>query len=105
MMLTLTLAAGLLAAPEPQAEQQKGWGVELHGYTHHRQVNPEGWLIELQGFTKHRNQAEPPKGWIIEWQFPQAKPQPDPVETQYHDDLSAFFKQFKVQVPVEAVEA
>ena len=66
MMLTLTLAAGLLAAPEPQAEPPKGWVVELRGYTYHRQAKPEEWIIELQDFTKHRKQAETSKGWIIE---------------------------------------
>ena len=105
MVLTLTLAAGLLAAPEPQAEQPKGWVVELHGYTHHRQAKPEGWIVELQGFTKHRKRADPPKGWIIEWQFPQAKPQPGPVEAQYHDDLSAFFKQLKLHRQDDAIES
>jgi hypothetical protein len=38
MMLTLTLAAGLLVAPEPQKE----WVVELHGYTYNHQAKPEG---------------------------------------------------------------
>ena len=84
MMLTLTLAAGLLAAPEPQAEPQKGWVVEVRGFTYHRQ-------------------AKPKDRFIIEFQWPQAKPQIEPVEGQYDDDLSAFFKQWKVQVePVEA---
>jgi hypothetical protein len=105
MMLTLTLAAGLLAAPEPQAEQQKGWVVEIRSYTYHRQVKVEGWIIELQGFTRHRKQTKQPKGWIIEWQFSQAKPQVQPIEAQYHDDLSAFFKQLKMQGQVEAVES
>ena len=82
MMLTLTLAAGLLAAPERQAEPQKGW------------------VVEVRGFTKHRQQAEPPKGLIIEFQWPQAKPQPEPVEVQaieaiYVDDLRAFIEQLK----------
>jgi hypothetical protein len=104
-MLKLTLAAGLLAAPEPQAEQQGGWVVELRGYTYHRQARPEGWIIELGGFTEHRNRAGTPKGWIIDWQFPPAGPRPEPVEAHYHDDLSAFFNQFEVQVRVEAVEA
>ena len=104
MMLTLTLAAGLLAAPEPQTEPQKGWAVELRGYTYHRQ-KPEGWTIEVRGFTKHRKQAEPPKGWIFEWRFPQAKPRPEPVEAHYHPDLSAFFKRLKTQRQVEAVES
>ncbi|HEV3256879.1 MAG TPA: hypothetical protein VG013_08380, partial [Gemmataceae bacterium] len=58
MMLTLTLAVGLLAAPEPQAEPPK----------------EEGWIIEVRGFTRHR-QAETPKGLIIEFQWPAAKPQ------------------------------
>ena len=87
MMLTLTLAVGLLAAPEPQTEPPKG----------------ENWIIEVRGFTKHR-QAETPKDrFIIEFQWPQAKSEIEPVEGQYYDDLSAFFKQWKVQVePVEA---
>jgi len=42
---------------------------------------------------------------IIEFQWREAKPQVDPVEVQYSDDLSAFFKQFKVQTRVESVEA
>jgi len=103
-MLTLTLAAGLLAASLPQTEPQKGWVVELHGYTCHRQAKPQGWIIELRGFTKHPKQAEPPKGWIIDWRFPKAKPRPEPVEAEYRDDLSAFFKQLKTQRRVEAVE-
>ena len=84
MMLTLTLAAGLLAAPEPQAESQKAWVVEVRGFTYHRQ-------------------AKPKDRFIIEFQWPQAKSEIEPVEGQYYDDLSAFFKQWKVQVePVEA---
>jgi hypothetical protein len=106
MMLILTLAAGLLAGPEPQAEPQKGWVVEIHGYTYHRrEAEPpkgEWWIIEVRGFTKH-SQAEMLKGLIIEFQWPKAKPQIEPVEGQDYDDLSAFFKQWKVQVePVEA---
>jgi hypothetical protein len=58
------------------------------------------------GFTKHRKQAEPPNGLIIEFQWPEAKPQLEPVEGRYYEDLSAFFnQQFKVQAQVEAVEA
>ena len=81
MMLTLTLAAGLLAAPEPQAESQKAWVVEVRGFTYHRQ-------------------AKPKDRFIIEFQWPQAKPQPEPVEVQaieaiYVDDLRAFIEQLK----------
>ena len=79
--------------------------MELHGYTQHRQAEPEGWIVELQGFTKHWKQADPPKGWSIEWQFPQAELQPEPVEAQYHDDLSAFCKQLKMQRQGEAIES
>ncbi len=82
MMLTLTLAAGLLGAPEPQ----------------------KGWVVELRGYTYHRKQAETPRAWIIEWQFPQAKLRPEPVEAHYYDDLSAFFRQLKMQRQGEAVE-
>jgi hypothetical protein len=81
MMLTLTLAAGLLAAPEAQAQPQKGWVVEVRGFTYHRQ-------------------AKPKDRFIIELQWPQAKPQPGPVEVQaieaiYVDDLRAFIEQLK----------
>jgi len=81
MMLTLTLAAGLLAAPEPQAEPQKRWVVEVVGFTDHRQ-------------------AKPKDRFIIEFQSPQAKPQPECVEVQaieaiYVDDLRAFIDQVK----------
>ena len=81
MMLTLTLAAGLLAVPEPQAEPRKGWVVEVRGFTYHRQ-------------------AKPKDRFIIEFQWPQAKPQPEPVEVQaieaiYVDDLRAFIEQLK----------
>lgn len=41
MLTTLVLAAGLLAAPGPQAELQKGWVVELRGYTYYRQAKPQ----------------------------------------------------------------
>ena len=81
MMLALTLAVGLLAAPEPQPEPQKGWVVEVRGFTYHRQ-------------------AKPKDRFIIEFQWPQAKPQPEPVEVQaieaiYVDDLRAFVEQLK----------
>jgi hypothetical protein len=108
MMLTLTLAAGLLSAPGAQAEPQKGWVVEIREYTYHRQAKGEpkkGWIIELQWFTKPPKHPEKPKVWIIEWQLLQGKPQPEPVEAQYHEDLSAFIKQLKRQgAAVDAVE-
>jgi hypothetical protein len=77
MMLALTLAVGLLAAPEPQPEPQKGWVVEVRGFTYHRQ-------------------AKPKDRFIIEFQWPQ----PEPVEVQaieaiYVDDLRAFIEQLK----------
>ena len=81
MMLALTLAVGLLAAPEPQPEPQKEWVVEDRGFTYHRQAKPKG-------------------RFIIEFQWPQAKPQPEPVEVQvmeaiYVDDLRVFIEQLK----------
>jgi hypothetical protein len=85
MMLTLTLAAGMLAAPEPQ----------------------KGWVVEIHNFTYRPKQTEPRKEFIIEFQWPKAKPQPkpvegryQPVEGQYYDDLSAFFNQQSMQVKV-----
>jgi hypothetical protein len=115
MMLTLTLAAGLLAAPEPRAQRQQGYVVETHGFTKHpKQAEPpngEGWTIEVRGYTSHLKQ--PRKEFIIEFQWPRAEPQREPVEGRYqpveghyHDDLTGFFKQpSRVQVQVEAVEA
>jgi hypothetical protein len=81
MLLTLTLAAGLLAAPESQAQPQKGWVVEVRGFTYQRQAKPKDRLM-------------------IEFQWPQAKPQPGPVEVQaieaiYVDDLRVFIEQSK----------
>src|SRR5262245_56328302 len=87
MILTLSLAAGLLAAPEPQAGQRQGWVVELHGYTDHRQAKPKA-------------------RWIIidfQWPQPEAAPKVEPVEAPYHDDLSAFFKQLWMQRQGEAI--
>jgi hypothetical protein len=132
MLLTLTLA-GLLAAPELQAEPQNGWVVLTgeDGYLYHpKQAEPpkrKGWTIEVGSHPYHLKQ--PRKGFLIEFQWPKAKPQREPVwflspgedgfltqwpkakpqrepvEAQYHDDLSAFFKQAKGQVQVKAVEA
>ena len=47
MMLTLTLAAGLLAASIPQAEPPQGWVVEVRGFTEHVQPKDE-WIVEFQ---------------------------------------------------------
>jgi hypothetical protein len=103
MMLILTLAAGLLAAPEPQAEPQKGWVVEIHGFTYHpKQAEPpkgKGRIILEGEDTYAPKQPVPRKEFIIEFQW---KPQPEPVPIQveaveafYVDDLPAFFKQLK----------
>src|SRR5579864_1095906 len=134
MLTTLMLMAGLVAAFEPQAEPQKGWTVEIHGFTYLPKQEPpkrdgwmilegddtylpkqpeppkgKGWTIEVGGHTYHLKQPERRKQFIIEFQW---KPQPEPVEgqyqpveAQYHDDLSAFFKQLKMQKQGEAVEA
>ena len=66
MMLALTLAVGLLAAPEPQPEPQKGWVVEVRGFTYHRQAKPQPGPVEVQV-----------------------------IEAIYVDDLRAFFEQLK----------
>jgi hypothetical protein len=113
MVLTLMLAAGLLAAPEPQAEPRKGWVVEIHGFSKHPNQaelpKEEGWTIEVRGYSYHLKHTQPTKGFIIEFKW---KPRPEPVKAQYqpvkstyHDDLSALWKQFKVQIQVETVEA
>jgi len=80
---TLVLAAGLLAAPEPQAEPEKGWVEEIRGYTYHLQTKPKAQLI-------------------IEFQWPQPKAatkvEPvviEAVEALYVDDLRAFMERLK----------
>jgi hypothetical protein len=85
MLLTLTLAAGLMAAPQSQAEPQRGWVVEVRGYTYHQQV---------------RTRFEPLKAEYhddLPAFFKQLKMhrQVEAVEAIYVDDLSAYFKQFK----------
>jgi hypothetical protein len=110
-MLTLTLAVGLLAAPEPQAGPPKGWTIEVRGYTYHQddvlQLLIKGWTIEKGGHTYHLKQLQRRKEFIVEFQWkPQAEPvegRYQPVKAQYHDDLSAFLKRLRVQVePVKA---
>jgi hypothetical protein len=86
---TLVLAAGLLAAPEPQAEPEKGWVEEIRGYTYHLQTKPKAQLIiQFQ--------------LIIEFQWPQPKAatkvEPvviEAVEALYVDDLRAFMERLK----------
>jgi len=77
------LAAGLLAAPEPQAEPQKGWVVEIRGFTMHSQPKPKArFIIEFQ------------------WPAPKAAPKVEPVvietvEAFYVDDVRAFLERTK----------
>jgi hypothetical protein len=101
VLTTLTLAAGLLAIPEPQAELQKGWIVELHGYTYHSGAKPKGWVIEWQGFTKHRGQGEQPKE--MQPNRPKAR-QEVIIQAVYVDDLSTYFNQLRMQKQDGAVE-
>lgn len=109
MLLTLTLAAGLLAVPEAPAEpkmpQGEGWVVEVRGY-HFHEAKPEGWIIEVRGFHKHRESAEKPQKLILEFVRPEARPalKIEPVESHFSDDLSAFFQEFETQVQIDAVE-
>jgi hypothetical protein len=96
LLTTLTLAAGLLLTPMPQAESQKGWVVEMRGYTYHKQAKRESWVIELRGYT-YRVQAKPKAEWIIEfqWREPESAPRIEPVDVQYHDDLRPVFDRLK----------
>jgi hypothetical protein len=99
VLTTLMLAAGLLTTPEPQAEPQKAWVVELRGYTYHTQAKPKGWVVELRGYTIH-SQAKPKSRWTLDFQWPQptAAPKVEPVQTQYYDDLRAVFGRLKMDV-------
>jgi hypothetical protein len=81
VLTTLMLGAGLLATPGPQAEPQKGWIVELRGYTHHPGAKPKApWSIEFQ------------------WPQPETALNVEPVEARYYDDLHPVFGGLKVDV-------
>jgi hypothetical protein len=41
VLTTLVLAAALLPGQEPKAEAQKGWVIEVRGYTYHAQAKPK----------------------------------------------------------------
>jgi hypothetical protein len=77
MILTLTLAAGLFAAPLPQTEppQANGWVIEVRGYLYHKKV-----------------ELPKRKELIIEFQWQEVTPHIDPVEALYVDDLRRYFK-------------
>ncbi len=99
--------------------------MEIQGFTNHpKQAGPptgNGWTIEVHGYTYHRHdvlqllhichlkQPKRHKEFIIEFQWTS---QPVPVDRKYQQvkgtyqaDLSAFWKQFKGRIQVEAVEA
>jgi hypothetical protein len=99
LLTTLTLAAGLLVTAMPQAEVQKGWVLEVRGYTYHKQAKRESWVIELRSYTYHP-QAKPKAGWIIEfqWREPEVAPKIESVEIRYHDDLRPVFDRLKGDV-------
>jgi RNA polymerase sigma factor (sigma-70 family) len=100
-----------------QAEASKWWTIldgsddgVLKDHEFPKRAEPpkeKGWMIELGGHENRKQPAEPPKRKvrIIEFQWPETKPQIDPVEVQYSDDLAALFKQFQVQMRAEPVDA
>ena len=95
MVLTmLMLTAGLRAMP--QAEPQKGWIVEVRGYTSHSGAKAKGWIIELQGFSKHRGQEVQPNR--------QKAVQEVIIPSVYVEDLRAYFNPLKQQEQIETVE-
>jgi hypothetical protein len=83
MLLTaLMLTAGLPATSAPPAGPQKGWVVELRGYTSHPGARPKApWVVEFQG----------PQ--------PEAALKVEPVEAQNYDDLRPVLEQLKKQKP------
>lgn len=78
---TLMLAAALLAGQQPQAETQKGWVIEIRGYTYHGQPLPKERIIEPV--------------WPKEMQPGQPKLKIDIIEGIYVDDLWEFFEKMK----------
>lgn len=101
-LATLMLAAALLAGQQPQAETQKGWVIEIRGYTFHAQPQAEtqnGWVIEIRGYTYHgqplpKEQIFEPV-WPKEMQPGQPKAKIDVIEGIYADDLRSFFEKMK----------
>ena len=75
---TLLLTVALLAQQAPQAETQKGWVVEVRGYTYHAQAMPKSpFIIEFQ------------------WSQLNVAPKIDQIEAQYFDDLRPVFEKLK----------
>ena len=80
VITTLMLSVTLLAHQAPQAEMQKGWVVEVRGYTYHAQAMPKApFIIEFQ------------------WRQLNVAPKIDQIEAQYFDDLRPVFEQLKQQ--------
>jgi hypothetical protein len=100
LMSTLILAASLLAASDPPPEPEKGWVIELRGFTYHAQAKPPGWVVERNGHTTH-SAAKRKTELIVEFLWPQPQPalKIEPVETQYYDDLRLFFESVKSRNP------
>ena len=84
-LATLMLAATLLTCQQPQADPQKGWVIEIRGYTHHLQALPKDRM---------------PKPVLPrEMQPGQPTPKIDVIEGFYVDDLPAFFEKMKKEKP------
>ena len=80
VITTLMLSVTLLAHQAPQAEMQKGWVVEVRGYTYHAQPLPKApFIIEFH------------------WTQPNAAPKIEQIEAQYFDDLRPVFEKLKKQ--------
>jgi hypothetical protein len=76
VLTTLMLTAALLAGQEPKAEAQKGWIVEIRGFTYHAQTKP-----------KEIRPGQP------------VAPKLDMIEGMYVDDLRTYFDSLKKQKP------
>jgi hypothetical protein len=83
---TLVLAAAFLAGQQPPAEAQKGWVIEVRGYTYHAPAKPQEWIIDPV-FPKEMRPGQPQPARI------------DVIEAIYVDDLRRFFETLKKEKP------
>jgi hypothetical protein len=87
VLTTLMLTAALFTGQQPMPEAQKGWIIEIRGYTYHAQTPKE--LIIEPVFPKEMQPGNAPKA--------------DVIEGKYVDDLGAFFERLRAP-RINAVE-
>ena len=106
VLTTLMLATALFTGQQPMLEAQKGWIIEIRGYTYHAQIPKE--LIIDPVFPKEMQPGNAPKADVIDGKYVDDlgaffeklnAPQVDAVEGIYVDDLRAYLEAVKKSKP------